>query len=386
MKKVMIYFPERKLIPKGGPAGYLYNLKNGLSQIDKSIFNIEFYQSAPVELEENQTLKKWMPKRIKEIRRAYKFAHYLQRSMPVDEALLEYDAIHFHKTEDMYLNRELLSRYKGKVILTSHTPCVPYKEIVGRLNPRDYQLFKNKIDGLVEMDRYAFERADTIIFPCPEAEEPYFHTWKDYGTVRNTEKLRYMVTGIMQASAKNSREEIRKKYKIPENAFLACYAGRHNEIKGYADLKVIGENLLKKEKDVYFLVAGREGPLPSMKHEHWIEAGWVSDPHSLIAASDVFVLPNRETYFDLILLEVLSLGVPVVMTATGGNKYFKTVHTEGIKYYNTTDEAIEKILLYKKMNPEQKIQIHGELIALFKERFTVTEFAKRYIELLKELL
>ena len=60
-----------------------------------------------------------------------------------------------------------------------------------------------------------------------------------------------------------------------------------------------------------------------LKTDHWIEVGWTNDPHSLIAASDVFVLPNHETYFDLILLEVLSLGVPVVMSRTGGNKFFE---------------------------------------------------------------
>ena len=29
MKKLLIYFPEEKLFPKGGQAGYLFNLKKG---------------------------------------------------------------------------------------------------------------------------------------------------------------------------------------------------------------------------------------------------------------------------------------------------------------------------------------------------------------------
>ena len=41
--------------------------------------------------------------------------------------------------------------------------------------------------------------------------------------------------------SKVNREDFRKKYGIPDNAFVISYAGRHNEIKGYADLKRLGE-------------------------------------------------------------------------------------------------------------------------------------------------
>ena len=34
MKKLLIYFPESKLAPKGGQAGYLYNLKKGFENDD----------------------------------------------------------------------------------------------------------------------------------------------------------------------------------------------------------------------------------------------------------------------------------------------------------------------------------------------------------------
>lgn len=69
-------------------------------------------------------------------------------------------------------------------------------------------------------------------------------------------------------------------------------------------------------------------------HEKWIEAGWVDDPYSIINASDIFVLPNRETYFDLILLEVMSLGKPVLLPYNGGNKYFKRFLSKGLVFYN----------------------------------------------------
>jgi glycosyltransferase involved in cell wall biosynthesis len=300
-------------------------------------------------------------------------------------SLFSFDAIHFHKTEDMFLNRELLKEYKGKVILTSHTPCAPYKEIIGRLNPKDYRFYKKKIDALVEMDRYAFERADYIIFPCEEAEEPYFHTWNSYSLIRKPDKYHYMPTGIVGCKATVNREEYRRKLGIPNDAFVVSYAGRHNEIKGYGELKKIGEKLLLND-NVWFLIAGREGPLYKLNNSKWIEIGWTTDPHSMIAASDIFVLPNKETYFDLILLEVLSLGVPVTISATGGNKYFNKFGVPGIKMYHTIDEACEIITKFKDQNYDARIAIGNSNLELFRSEFTVDKFAENYVHILNDIL
>lgn len=381
----MIYFPERSLAPKGGPAGYLYNLKNGLQHVKHDDLKISFYLSAPVQFEENQSIRNNVPKRIKDIRRAFKYANYLKKSIPVDKSLLEYDAIHFHKTEDMYLNRGLLNQYNGKVILTSHTPCVPYKEIVERLNPKDYKFFKNKIDSLVEMDRYAFERADYIIFPCEEAEEPYYNTWGQYASIKQHNKYKYLPTGIVACAAKETRSEYRKNLGIPDEAFVVSYAGRHNEIKGYGDLKKIGKKILKDE-NTYFLIAGREGPMYRLEHERWIEVGWTSDPHSLIGASDVFLLPNHETYFDLILLEVISLGIPVVMSKTGGNKYFEKFNCKGLTLYEGIDDACIKINEFKEMNISVRYNLQNDVKDIFNRNFTLDIFASNYIETLKSIL
>lgn len=386
-KKLLIYFPESKLAPKGGQAGYLYNLKKGLDQLRKKEIiptDISFYNTAPVRIEDNTKLRNAIPPRILEIRRALNDAHLLKKSFPIDPSLYEYDMIHFHWTEEMYLNRKFLEDYKGKVILTSHSPCVMYKEKIEKLNPKDYKMLKTKIDCLEEMDRYAFERADYVIFPCKEAEEPYFHTWDAYASIRKADKYRYMTSGIVGCKAKVNRLEIRAKYNIPENAFVVSYAGRHNEIKGYGDLKEIGIGMLN-EKDVYFLIAGKEEPMKGIKSDHWIEVGWTDDPHSLIAASDVFILPNHETYFDLVLLEVLSLGIPVVLSLTGGNKYFKQFGKKGLMFYTTLDEAKQTLRNFRWLPKEVRNERGKELVELFEKYFSVEPFTRKYLEIIKTI-
>lgn len=388
MKKLLIYYPEDVLEPKGGPAGYLYNLKKGLEECRKQEnlpVDISFYSNMPSGIENNSELRKRIPKRLLEFRRALNDARFLRKKFPIDNGMFAYDIIHFHSAEKMYLCRDFLNQYHGKVILTSHCPCGIYKERIDKLNPFDYKLMRNQIDKLEELDRYAFERADYIIFPCKDAEEPYFNTWPRYTSIRKDEKYRYMPTGIIACHAKINRENYRKKYGIPNDAFVISYVGRHNEIKGYADLRQMGEQVLK-DPNTYFLIGGKEEPIKGLNNDRWIEVGWTTDPYSLIAASDVFVLPNRETYFDLVLLEALSLGIPVVLSDTGGNKFFKKYDLKGLKYFSSVDQGVEAIKCFQLMDKQIRKKAGEKLAELCETEFSVKEFAHRYIQIISEIV
>lgn len=388
MKKLLIYYPEDALEPKGGPAGYLYNLKKGLEECRKQEnlpVDISFYSNMPSGIENNSELRKRIPKRLLEFRRALNDARFLRKKFPIDNGMFAYDIIHFHSAEKMYLCRDFLNQYHGKVILTSHCPCGIYKERIDKLNPFDYKLMRNQIDKLEELDRYAFERADYIIFPCKDAEEPYFNTWPRYTSIRKDEKYRYMPTGIIACHAIINRENYRKKYGIPNDAFVISYVGRHNEIKGYTDLRQMGEQVLK-DPNTYFLIGGKEEPIKGLNNDRWIEVGWTTDPYSLIAASDVFVLPNRETYFDLVLLEVLSLGIPVVLSDTGGNKFFKKYDLKGLKYFSSVDQGVEAIKCFQLMDKQIRKKAGEKLAELCETEFSVKEFAHRYIQIISEIV
>ena len=385
-EKLLIYFPEDKLQPTGGPAGYLWNLNKGLHEVDSGCLKIEFYKNAPARFEDNDRLRQMVPKRMLEFRRALAYTKFLNKNLPIDNSMYEYDAIHFHSTEDMFLNRGFLNEYRGKVILTSHSPCAKNKEKIARLNPKDYLRLRSKIDRLEEFDLYAFERADYIIFPCEDAEEPYYHTWDRYRDVRDPSKYRYLPTGIVGCNAKVSRSDFRKKYNIPENAFVISYVGRHNEIKGYADLIRNAETILRCHENVYFLIGGKEEPIVGLNDSRWVEVGWTNDPHSLINAADLFVLPNRETYFDLILLEVMSLGIPVLMTNTGGNKFFERFNTDSLHIYRNTDEFFQWIEFMLTMEENEKKKLMKEEIKVFQQNFTIDIFSRNYVELIKSIM
>ena len=181
-KKLLIYYPESMLKPVGGPAGYLFNLRQGLDTLNKEELPIDvsFYEAAPKSLRDTVKNKDKIPKRLREFRRAVDDIFYEKKAYPLDEKLYQYDMIHFHSIDAMYLCRKTLENYKGTVILTSHSPCAKFKEKLAWLNPFDYKMLKKWVDRIEEMDAYSFKRADYIIFPCKEAEEPYYHTWEGY--------------------------------------------------------------------------------------------------------------------------------------------------------------------------------------------------------------
>lgn len=389
--KVLIYYKENELHPVGGPTGYLYNLRN---ELIKEKINFIFFLSynANSRREKAKKIFKKLPKSFQNIFYSLKRKPYmiLNSSPKKSEINLgEFDFVHFHSTMQMYSCKDSLENYKGILLLTSHTPKAPFKEIIeDNISNSEYFSNKKMYDQLENVDLYAFNRADYIIFPTKEAEEPYYHTWNKYKEIheKNKDKYIYIPTGIAPIDTSSfSKNAIRKEYNIPQDAFVVCYVGRHNEVKGYDQLKKIGENILKKRNDIYFLIAGKEEPLKGIDNSHWIEVGWTNKAHEIIYSSDVFVLPNKETYFDLILLEVMSIGKPVVLTNTGGNKYFKKFTKSGLHYYDygKNDDAVEKILRLKDNN---KIDEEGKLNKeIFNNNFTIEIFTKKYIETIEKI-
>lgn len=391
MKNILVYIEDGLLTQRGGPIGYNYHLKQQLDKMD--VKNIHYIHSKGgisqsskdfVNGIKNPKLQ-YVAKIIKSIIKKYTYLYGRSHKALVD--LNQYDLVHFHAPMDMYMVRDSLKDYKGKVVLQSHTPTISHKEIIDYLTPWERKHMMWYYKKLEEIDVYAFNRADYIIFPCPEAEEPYYNNWDKYASIKEQKKdnYRYLLSGTSKRTAVRSRSQVCKEYGIPEDAFIINYVGRHNEIKGYDNLKKIGLQILEKYPNAYMLVAGAEFPLTRPQHERWIEVGWTKDPHSLIAAADVFILPNKETYFDLVMLEVLSLGAIVVASHTGGNKYFDKISAEGIFTYKSIDEAVTLIENIQSLPIEKKRHLKESNIKLFNEKFSLEVFGKNYVELINSI-
>lgn len=391
MKKILMYLEKEKLSPRGGPlgVGYYYfkemekneNLKIDFIECDSK--KEEFHAKG-----RNITkyLPNWFNKIHRNIRWTFNTKRFLEKEpVPRQIDFNSYDVVYFHETADMYKEKALLENYKGIVILQSHSPLPFGQEQCSGISRFSKLIIKDIEKKFEKIDIYAFERADYVVFPCKEAVEPYRDNWeyfRDYEK-KNKDKFRFIKTGIYGVEAKKSKLDIRNELHIPKEDFVISYAGRHNLVKGYDLLIEIGKEMLKDDSN-WVTVAGRPGFIKSPTIKNWIEIGWTLDPYSYIAASDVFVLPNRVTYFDLVLLEVLSLGQIVVASRTGGNKYFEG-KLPGIFLYDTVEEAVNILNTIKNM-PKNEIELlknHNK--EYFEKELTVSNMIKEYLKVVENL-
>lgn len=392
MKKVLIYFNEDSIQAVGGPAGYLFNLKKGLESIkEKNGFSIEFLHANcdnNVKAKIKSLYRKLPSKILQTIQKKRTFFKYQDiingNFHEKIDHVEQYSAIHFHSTIALYNSRDILENYNGLILLTSHTPKAPHKEIM-----EDILQIKDRCmeEKLAQIDRYAFNRADIIVFPCEEAEEPYYNTWEEYGKIKekNKEKYRYILTGCSMRRGREGGEEVKRRLDISNENFIVVFIGRHNEVKGYHILQSIAKALWRKKENVIFLIAGKESPLKGLKDKRWIEYGWSDDSMSIIETADLFILPNLQTYFDLILLEVLSAGKPVLLSDTGGNRFFKKLNAKGILFYENCNSAVEQIVTFSRLNKGYRKQLGKENQKLWKLYFSEKVFAQSYLNLLADI-
>lgn len=388
--KVLIYVDKKQLRPIGGPAGYLYNLSIGL----KKIYNTDIHFLNENESKESKNTPKSIIKRLipKKILTKVQYVRYIKKALYSDgkEAKInfdDYDAIHFHAVADMYRNRELLKKYKGKIILTSHTPEAPYLEAydyMKSLNLSD-KFIQNSVEKLKEIDRYAFENCTDLIFPCKDATEPYMHTSTFFRENYNEfiSKISYLPTGV------NRPDSIQSPVlpsNIDRNKFMVCYVGRHNKIKGYDLLKKAAKKIQNIDKDIQFLIAGKEEPLHSdASLNNWYEFGWTNNPLGIEKMSNLFVLPNRETYFDLALIEALSVPSILLISNTGGNKYFKRFNSNSINFFESenVNDLVNKILYIKNNYSNYDKNKSREI---YEHYFTPEIFAKNYVKTIEKIV
>ena len=148
-------------------------------------------------------------------------------------------------------------------------------------------------------------------------------------------------------------------------------------------MKNVSKKILEEYKNVYFLIAGKEGPLYRLKHERWIEVGWIDNPQNIINAADVFVLPNEETYFDIVLLETLAVGKVIIASRTGGNKYFNG--KKGIFLYDCEDDFFQCINNIVNMPATNRAELEESNKMLFNQYFNEIKFAEFYVHKISKL-
>lgn len=399
MNKVLIWNKNFPLKNCGGPAGYLFNIYTYLQDnpCEQIVFLSDLLNSKKENISNNKVCRlSSFKERLKKSKigkfiqdfRVLKSYYGRRDDIPRGIDFNMFNVIHFHVIYDAIRYGWLLKGFAGTIVVTSHMPEPPVVELSYSYNYIGpiMRFFK---DYLIKYELKKIKCLKPIwMFPARDAIEPYIEGSNVYNAYFSDDetKIQYVPTCILDNKVTKTLDFF-SQYNIPSDAFVICYIGRHNHVKGYDVLKEIGKELLDIMPNAYIVVAGKEEPLKRLEHERWIELGWISNAPEIIANSSVFVLPNDQTYFDIVFLEVLRSGTTLLASHTGGNKYFANSlnkdETKGIFFFNRGDSRSAVNLLVSVAGKTDKLGLENR--KLWEKYFTLDNYIRNYLDMINKL-
>lgn len=389
----------------GGPSGYIANLKNGLDLHNDSSIKIVIIHGSNMPCKSlMNTVKKhflkvitfWIP--VQKYRRKVRswLDSIIMKNIKINDKYsclkkelnrYNFKSITCHFVDDALFIRDYLNkrRLNAKLILMSHSPQPPSQELYNELiMAKDIQA-EVKYHEFAKKEEECFTKVpDIFLFPSKESIEPYSSSLSYFKDILEQKVIKFLATGCTPLDTDKSVEELRRQYHI-ETPYVISYIGRHISIKGYDLLQNIAKKILSVRQDVTFLIGGNmKSGIPPLEHKNWLELGFVN-PAEVFKVSDCFILPNRQTYFDLILLEALSMGTVVFASNTGGNK---TVYqqTNAIFLYTSEDDCVRRINQFLDASEEEKQQLRDKARKAYLKNYTLDIFGRNYINLIKDVI
>lgn len=414
--KHIVYFDSYLDIRAGGPSGYLANLEYGLNQVSKpNSFEIQICAKEK-QHEKHKKASAWKrlilrmkqhsklfssvyarlhPRYNKDLTVACDFFEHIKGNAIFDCNIFldpNVRSVHCHTFTSAILVDNTLKklgvRDKIKLLLTSHSPEAPSIELTNAYLERGFskQRLARFTKACQEAERLAFEISDILVFPCKEAMEPYIQTIDGFDELIKGKDIRFIPTGTIGLTPNTTRELARTKFNITDEKKAICFIGRHSEVKGYKFLVEASSEVLQRRQDILFLVAGKvTGQFEPPNSTRWRELGWIN-PAELLLAADLFVLPNKRTYFDLVLIEALSIGIPILASATGGNKNVFD-KTKAITLYSpeSTQDFVNKLEQLVDITEGERVKIVEKCQLAFKTRYCAEAFATNYLDLIESI-
>ena len=159
------------------------------------------------------------------------------------------------------------------------------------------------------------------------------------------------------------------------------------------DLVYIVEKLVKKH-NIRLLMVG-DGPDRSKMeqlsrekglHDNILFLGKQENVETVLASSDIFILPSEEESFGLAMLEAMACGIPCVSTNAGGlsevNIHGETGYTVNIGDINSFVEHLDELISDTKVR--KKFGENAREVAISK--FNSNKIVPQYLEYYKKIL
>lgn len=393
--------------PGGGPAGYLYNLHNGLVERGGTESVVVLAQNATdlrISVVEGVGFRKKISHLVLNGIRSFKgyfffpsFCFWVvawlyerrnwskSHSESFYENIQPKDIVIFHSVKTACRALKDRGTKFSELWVMPHGPVTHADE---RVSGYVEKFGKSFLSGYIrkkinQIELFAFKSANGLIVANENACESYFF---DFPALRREFvdlRSEYVLSGVPRAKVTVEAAEVRSTLGIGAEEAMVGFFGRYNRDKGF-DYFLTAAKLLKGRNQSITAICAGTGSLEKNVNGSVVRnLGWRQDIGNLIAASDVVVVPNRHTYFDLIVLEALSVGTPVVTSDVGGHRYYRDKDM-GVLLYRAEDPddccfKIEDVLMDKQ-------QMRRKAQTAYDSQFSIPAFVDRHITLASILL
>lgn len=168
------------------------------------------------------------------------------------------------------------------------------------------------------------------------------------------------------------RQDLRRKYGIPQDSFVYGYVGRINADKGINELVSAFMNLHKKYQNIYLVMVGmfdnanpitNENMLIAKSNSNIIMTGNVpsDEVYAHMAMMDVLTHPTYREGFGKVLQEAMGVGISIITTNVPGPREVVEKDISGIlvEPRNPADLAEKMELIYQDADMRHRIATAG---------------------------
>jgi len=401
--KVVHVFPN--LRPGGGPAGYGFNLLHALTLVgaDEMVTVLSPSQPANVGITSggsSQTSKKfqllqrlppWIAgsllalRTLRILQDSFRYFRFTREQVKEIE-LAKVVIFHDYRLASTYLRKG--SKHPAqKALIMPHSPTDLTSELVEnwRVHFGSSRVWSSIRRMLIGIELRTLLASDGLIVPCRSSLDHYFE-----GVAERQDLFRLPIyeikSGVPEKVARRGRKEVLAQWGVPPESKVVGYFGRRHPHKGYDLFCHAAEVAHEKGYESLIFVAAGSGPLPSPSHlPNFRDLGYLTtELAEAVAAVDLVVVPNRVSYFDLFILEAMSLGKAILTSRVGGNL---CLGSPGIFFLEQLTPESLVLAIVKLLSDPRNLEEMGRLNRkIYEEHYSPQAFAKRHVEFAQSIL
>ncbi|MCX5801658.1 MAG: glycosyltransferase [Candidatus Eisenbacteria bacterium] len=210
---------------------------------------------------------------------------------------------------------------------------------------------------------------------------------------RGPERVRFIANGVaLSAAPRNERERTCREFGLSPGAPLLCTAARLSRQKGLEFLIRAMRGVVRAFPEAVLLVVGQgelEAELKNLSSElglssHIIFTGYRGDVLSLVASSDLFVLPSLWEGTPYALLEAMSASRPIVTTTV--SSHVVSDGRTGLVVPPSDPAALAEAITRILRDPELAVRMGKSGRERLETHFSAEKMAKETLEVYNSLL